>query len=58
MDAELTLDQAVTRARQSEQIKKQQELMKTNFKAETDASVDSVRFHQKAHMKSQERQCA
>lgn len=49
MDAELTLDRAVTRARQSEQVKKQQELMKIYFKAETGASVDSVRFHQKAH---------
>ncbi|KAL7870545.1 hypothetical protein SRHO_G00080420 [Serrasalmus rhombeus] len=41
LDSELTLEKAVTRARQNEQVKNQQDLLKSNFKsAATD--VDSI----------------
>ncbi|KAL7863391.1 hypothetical protein SRHO_G00123750 [Serrasalmus rhombeus] len=40
---------------QSEQVKKQQELMKSNFKAENGANIDSVRFYQKSYLKNQDR---
>lgn len=46
LDSELTLERAETRARQSEQVKKQQDLLKSNFKAET-TDVDSVQTKHK-----------
>lgn len=55
IDAELTLERAMTRARQSELVKKQQELMKANFKAETGANIDSLQFHQKSYPSNQDR---
>ncbi len=43
MDPELTPEKAVTTAHQREQIKKQQEMLKTNFQGEIASShVDSV----------------
>ena len=41
LDSELTLERAVMRGRQSERVKKQQDLLKSNFKAET-TDMDSV----------------
>lgn len=57
MDAELRLDKEVTCARQSEQIKKQQELMKTNFKLDVGANMDHVQLHQKPYAKTLEKMC-
>ena len=48
MDPELTLERAVTRVRQSDLVKKQQDMLKSNFKAEsTGANMDSVRMQQR-----------
>ena len=55
LNAELTLDRAVTRARQSERVKKQQEIMKSNFKPDTSANVDSVRFQQRSYTTNKEK---
>ncbi|RVE55527.1 hypothetical protein OJAV_G00235410 [Oryzias javanicus] len=44
MDPELTLEKAVNRARQSEQVKKQQEMLNCNFRA--DVHVDGVHARQ------------
>ncbi|KAI4881647.1 hypothetical protein NFI96_006235, partial [Prochilodus magdalenae] len=41
LDSELTLEKAVTRARQSEQVKNQQDLLKSNFKSSA-TDVDSI----------------
>ncbi|KAI4879857.1 hypothetical protein NFI96_004001 [Prochilodus magdalenae] len=41
LDSELTLEKAVTRARQSEQVKNQQNLLKSNFKSSA-TDVDSI----------------
>lgn len=46
LDSELTLERAVTRARQSECVKKQQDLLKSNFKAEA-TDVDSIQTKHK-----------
>lgn len=47
MDPELTLEKAVTRARQSEQVKKQQEMLKNNFKGDiTSTQLDGVHAQQ------------
>ncbi|KAK7884427.1 hypothetical protein WMY93_027550 [Mugilogobius chulae] len=43
MDSKLTLDKAVLQIRQSELVKKQQDLMKNNFKQENVCNVDSVK---------------
>lgn len=42
MDPELTLEKAVTRTRQSELVKKQQEELKANFKSDLATNVDIV----------------
>lgn len=42
MDPDLTLEKAVTKVRQSEQVKKQQDMLKNNFKAEVSSEVDAV----------------
>ncbi|XP_062855259.1 uncharacterized protein K02A2.6-like [Trichomycterus rosablanca] len=53
MDPELTLVKAVTRARQSEQIKKQQEMLKSHFKADaSNTQLDSVHSQQRWNHKS------
>ncbi|XP_078793900.1 uncharacterized protein LOC105353799 isoform X3 [Oryzias latipes] len=44
MDPELTLENAVNRARQSEQVKRQQEMLHSNFRA--DVQVDGVHARQ------------
>lgn len=44
LDPELTLDKAVTRIRQSELVKKQQDLLKNNFKCDSNpCNVDSIK---------------
>jgi len=61
MDSELTLEKAVTRVRQSELVKKQQEELKGNFKSDIATNVDIVHAQQRpynkerAMMKSQPR---
>lgn len=48
LDPELTIEKAITRARQSEQVKKQQEMLKINFKADiSNAQLDSVHTRQR-----------
>lgn len=42
IDPDLTLEKAVTKIRQSEQVKKQQDMLKNNFKAEVSSEVDAV----------------
>ena len=43
MDPELTLEKAVTKAKQSELVKKQQEMLKTNFKGDVvNTHLDSL----------------
>ncbi|XP_061132648.1 uncharacterized protein K02A2.6-like [Syngnathus typhle] len=45
LDPELTLEKAVTKAKQSEMVKKQQEMLKTNFKGDVvNTHLDSVRI--------------
>ncbi|KAL7861742.1 hypothetical protein SRHO_G00131830 [Serrasalmus rhombeus] len=52
MDPELTLAKAVTRARQSEQVKKQQEVLKKNFKGDTlNMQLDSMQLKQRGGIK-------
>ncbi|KAL7880825.1 hypothetical protein SRHO_G00030790 [Serrasalmus rhombeus] len=52
MDPELTLAKAVTRARQSEQVKKQQEVLKKNFKGDTlNTQLDSMQLKQRGGIK-------
>lgn len=46
MDPELTLEKAVTRTRQSELVKKQQEELKANFKSDLATNVDIVHAQQ------------
>ncbi|KAG1937341.1 hypothetical protein F2P79_018210 [Pimephales promelas] len=47
LDPELTLEKAINRARQSGQVKKQQEMLKMNFKTEiSNAQLDSVHARQ------------
>lgn len=43
MDAELMLEKAVIRIRQSELVKKQQDLLKNNFKQENPCNVDVIK---------------
>lgn len=52
MDAELTLDKAVLKIRQSELVKKQQDLLKTNFKQENPCNVDSIKVKTKTFTKT------
>ena len=48
MDPELTLEKAINRARTSEQVKKQLEMLKTNFKAEAcSTQLDSMHAWQR-----------
>lgn len=42
IDPDLTLEKAVTKIRQSEQVKKQQDMLKNHFKAEVSSEVDAV----------------
>ncbi len=54
-DPELTLEKAVTRARQSEQVKKQQEILKSNFKGDiTKTQLDGVHARQRGSTKPKE----
>ena len=47
MDPELTLEKAINKARQSEQVKKQLEMLKTNYKAEASSTqLDSMHVWQ------------
>lgn len=49
MDPDLTLEKAVIRVKQSEQVKKQQEMLKTNFKADvTNTQLDNVHAQQRS----------
>ncbi|KAI3373366.1 hypothetical protein L3Q82_006673 [Scortum barcoo] len=72
MDPELTLEKAVIRVKQSEQVKKQQEMLKTNFKSDiTNTQLDNVHAQQRGgtrpkqaktqprqtYKKAQDRQC-
>lgn len=46
MDSELTLEKAINKARQRESVKKQLEMLKTNFKAEAcNTQADSAQTH-------------
>ncbi len=52
LDPELTLQKAVARVRQSEQVKKQQEMLKSNFKGEiANMQLDSVQFQHSSSSK-------
>lgn len=51
MDAELTLEKAVTRVCQSELIMKQQEELKDNFKSDIATNVDIVHAQQRPYSK-------
>lgn len=51
MDAELTLEKAVTRVCQSELILKQQEELKDNFKSDIATNVDIVHAQQRPYSK-------
>ncbi len=52
LDPELILQKAVARVRQSEQVKKQQEMLKSNFKREiANAQLDSVQALQTSSSK-------
>lgn len=42
MDLNLTLEKAVTRVCQSDQVKKQRDMLKSNFKTESNSEVDAV----------------
>nr|XP_055074185.1 uncharacterized protein K02A2.6-like [Misgurnus anguillicaudatus] len=55
LDPELTLEKAVVRVRQSELVKKQQELLKSNFKGEIiNEQLDSVQAKQYSNVKSKQ----
>ncbi|KAF7659394.1 hypothetical protein LDENG_00298780 [Lucifuga dentata] len=55
MDVELTLDKAVTRIRQSELVKKQQDMLKHNFKMDTvSANVDGITVQAKSFQHKKE----
>ena len=52
MEPELTLEKAINKARQSEQVKKQLEMLKTNFKAEASSTqLDSMQSWQRSGSK-------
>ena len=56
MDPELTLEKAVTRVRQSELVKKQQDILRNNFKGEIACSeVDNVHVRHKTFEKFKQR---
>jgi len=55
MDPDLTLERAVTRAKQSEQVKKQQEILKANFKGDiANTQLDSMRAQQRGGARSKQ----
>lgn len=55
LDPELTLEKAVVQVRQIEQVKKQQELLKSNFKGEiVNEQLDSVQAKQYNNVKSKQ----
>ena len=57
MDPELTLEKAVNKARQSEQVKKQLENLKINFKAEASSTqLDSIQSWQRSGSKQSKQQ--
>ncbi|KAF7642455.1 hypothetical protein LDENG_00257620, partial [Lucifuga dentata] len=57
MDLELTLDKAVTRIHQSELVKKQQDMLKHNFKMDTvSANVDGITVQAKSFQHKKEAQ--
>ena len=57
MDPELTLEKAINKARTSEQVKKQLEMLKTNFKAEASSTqLDSMHAWQRGSSKQSNEQ--